>query len=188
MKKLFYVLVAVACLAACNNQPKIQEVAIGDFNKKAPELLDQTVNIKGVANHICHTSFRKLFVGDENSTEMVTVMAGEGMDNFDVAMEGKKVVVEGIVKVANTIDNAYLDEWEKEILESGEMEGEHTCVTEQKAEDAAVGQAENAETDTIVPENPQLERIKAFRQKIEENGGNPLVFYNMVATSVKVAE
>lgn len=185
MKKIFLFFVCLACLAACNNQPKVQEIAVSDFNKKAPELLDKTVTLKGVAKHICHTSFRKLFVGTENSDEMVTVMAGDDMKDFDLEMEGKNVIVEGIVKVANTIDNAYLDEWEKEIMESGEMEGEHTCVTEQKAADAAVGQAE---TDTIVPENPQLVRIKAYRQKIEENGGNPLVFYNIVGTSVKVVE
>ena len=189
MKKVFLLFVAMACLATCNNQPKIQEVAVADFNGKASALLDQTITLKGTAKHICHTSFRKLFVGTEGTAEMITVMAGEGMDNFDVALEGKDVIVEGVVKVANTIDNAYLDEWEKELKESGEMEGEHTCVTEQQAEDAAVGQtAENAETDTIVPENPQFERIRAFRQKIEENGGNPLIFYNIVATSVKVVE
>ena len=186
MKKALLFIVALAVLAACNNQPKIQEIAVGDFNKKAPELLDQTITIKGIANHICHTSFRKLFVGSLDSEEMVTVMAGENMKDFDLDMEGKNVVVEGIVKIASTIDNAYLDEWEKEIMESGEMEGEHTCVTEQKAADAAVGQAEA--TDTIVPENPQLKRINAYRQKIEENGGNPLVFYNIVGTSVKVVE
>ncbi len=185
MKKVFLFFVAMACLAACNNQPKIQEVAVTDFNGKASTLLDQTITIKGTAKHICHTSFRKLFVGAEGTDEMITVMAGEDMENFDLALEGKNVIVEGIVKVANTIDNAYLDEWEKEIMDSGEMEGEHTCVTEQQAEDAAVGQTE---TDTIIPENPQLARIKAFRQKIEENGGNPLVFYNIMATSVKVTE
>lgn len=197
MKKLLFFVMALATLTACN-QTKTQEIQINEFNEKAPELVGKNITISGIAKHVCHNSGRKLFLGSTNgdSDAMVTVMAGPDMQKFDVNTEGKTYKVNGIVQIANTIDEAYLDEWEKEVMEAGIKEGEHVCATEAAIAQQAVNEDETTATDTLttadtvtLPDNnPQLQRIQDFRKKIIENGGQPLVFYKVDAKSFEILD
>ncbi|MDD4848918.1 MAG: hypothetical protein PHR53_09200 [Bacteroidales bacterium] len=178
MKKLLFLAIVIACMVSCKNV-ETPVVNVEEFAQNAATFVDQTVSIKGIAKHICHNSGRKLFLGTENSEEMVTVMANDPMPIFDVATEGKIYEVEGVVKVSQVIDTTYLNKWEQDIIENGVKSDGHVCSTEQKAEGIEI-----AEND----ENPELTRINAFREQIKANNGEPLTFYQIDCTSFKIVE
>ena len=165
-------------MIACGS--KSTTITVESFKDQAPSLVDKQVTITGVAKHICQHSGRKLFLAEsEDGETMVKVFTGKDMDPFDKTTIGKTYTVNGIVKISQTIDNAYLDDWEKEVKESiekGEVEEEH-CGTESKA---------NGIEADVNTENPQLAQIAAMRKKIAENGGNPLVFYHIECTSYEM--
>jgi len=170
---------ALFMMSCCG--PKTNEVSVNDFGAKAKELVDQEITITGVANHICSHSGRKLFlVSPENEDVMVTVMTNPEMAPFDKETIGKTYTVKGIVKITQTIDNAYLDEWEAEVLnaiEEGVVAEEQHCDTEAKAAGLEVNN---------VDENPQLAQIKQLRERIAANNGEPLYFYHIECNSYVV--
>lgn len=183
MKKLFATLAAalfmIAIMVSCGKQ---SNVTVENFKSQAKELVNKEVTITGVASHICSHSGRKLFLASENGGEdLVTVFTSKDMKPFDKETIGKVYTVKGIVKITQTIDEQYLDNWEKDVMEQiakGEtVEEESHCGTENKA--AGIEVDENAE-------NAELAQIKAFRQKIEENNGEPLVFYHIECNNFEI--
>ena len=171
-------IVTRAFFSSCSNN----SVSINDFATKAKDLVGQEVTIKGVAQHICSHSGRKLFLSaTEGGETLVTVFTNPDMKPFDKETIGKAYTVKGIVKITNTIDEGYLQEWERQVnasIAKGEaQEAEGHCGTENK--EAGI------EVDNNI-ENPELAQINAFRKKIEENNGQPLVFYHVECNSVEV--
>lgn len=177
MKKFLSLIMLIACFASCSSD-KAPEVKLDEFTQKAPELVDQTITVTGIAKHICHNSGRKIFLTPNlESDVVVNVTAGETIDRFDIESQGKTYKITGVVKVASVIDEAYLDQWEKEVIEQGVQEGTHICATEQQAEGIEIANNE---------ENPQMARIKSYRAKIEENNGEPLIFYHIVCNTFEI--
>ena len=177
MKKILLFAFAVLFMTSCN---KTTVVSVEEFATKAGDLVDQTIIVEGVAKHICSNSGRKLFLSTPGKEQLVTVFTGEGMDPFDRTTTGKTYKVTGKVAITVTIDEAYLNEWEQEVRESGLKEGTHICETEQQA--AGIDLKENLD------ENPQMQQIKAYREKIAQNGGKPIVQYHVVCESFEIAE
>ena len=177
MKKILLFAFAVLFMTSCN---KTTVVSVEEFATKAGDLVDQTVIVEGVAKHICSNSGRKLFLSTPGKEQLVTVFTGEGMDPFDRTTTGKTYKVTGKVAITVTIDEAYLNEWEQEVRESGLKEGTHICETEQQA--AGIDLKENLD------ENPQMQQIKAYREKIAQNGGKPIVQYHIECSEFEVVE
>ncbi len=177
MKKILLFAFAVLFMTSCN---KTTVVSVEEFATKAGDLVDQTVIVEGVAKHICSNSGRKLFLSTPGKEQLVTVFTGEGMDPFDRTTTGKTYKVTGKVAITVTIDEAYLNEWEQEVRESGLKEGTHICETEQQA--AGIDLKENLD------ENPQMQQIKAYREKIAQNGGKPIVQYHVECSEFEVVE
>ena len=177
MKKILLFAFAVLFMTSCN---KTTVVSVEEFATKAGDLVDQTIIVEGVAKHICSNSGRKLFLSTPGKEQLVTVFTGEGMDPFDRTTTGKTYKVTGKVAITVTIDEAYLNEWEQEVRESGLKEGTHICETEQQA--AGIDLKENLD------ENPQMQQIKAYREKIAQNGGKPIVQYHVECSSFEVVE
>ena len=177
MKKILLFAFAVLFMTSCN---KTTVVSVEEFATKAGDLVDQTVIVEGVAKHICSNSGRKLFLSTPGKEQLVTVFTGEGMDPFDKTTTGKTYKVTGKVAITVTIDEAYLNEWEQEVRESGLKEGTHICETEQQA--AGIDLKENLD------ENPQMQQIKAYREKIAQNGGKPIVQYHVECSEFEVVE
>ncbi|MGN0034011.1 MAG: hypothetical protein ACI358_09600 [Candidatus Limimorpha sp.] len=181
-KNLFLILISfitLSFISCCSNK---NEVSVDDFGTKAKDLVGQEISITGVAQHICNHSGRKLFLtSPEGGETMVTVFTNPDMKPFDKETIGKTYTVKGVVKITNTIDEAYLQEWEAKVMESianGEAQNEEGhCGTENKAAGIEVD-------DNI--DNPQLAQIKALRQKIAENNGQPLVFYHVECNSFEI--
>ena len=177
MKKILLFAFAVLFMTSCN---KTTVVSVEEFATKAGDLVDQTIIVEGVAKHICSNSGRKLFLSTPGKEQLVTVFTGEGMDPFDRTTTGKTYKVTGKVAITVTIDEAYLNEWEQEVRESGLKEGTHICETEQQA--AGIDLKENLD------ENPQMQQIKAYREKIAQNGGKPIVQYHVECSEFEVVE
>lgn len=177
MKKILLFAFAVLFMTSCN---KTTVVSVEEFATKAGDLVDQTIIVEGVAKHICSNSGRKLFLSTPGKEQLVTVFTGEGMEPFDRTTTGKTYKVTGKVAITVTIDDAYLNEWEQEVRESGLKEGTHICETEQQA--AGIDLKENLD------ENPQMQQIKAYREKIAQNGGKPIVQYHVECSSFEVVE
>ena len=174
MRKLLLFAIVIACMVSCKG-PKTTEIAIEDFNGKAAGFVDQNVTIKGIAKHICQGSGRKLFLANPETTQaLVTVFTNENMEPFDKTSAGKTYIVNGIVKVTEVIDEAYLDEWERQVAEQGVKEGTHICSTEQQAAGIEISEQE---------ENPQMKQIAAYREKIAANNGQPIINYHVECTS-----
>lgn len=182
MRKLFLTITAaIMTLFMVSCGTKTAEVSVDDFGAKAKELVGKQVVIKGVATHICSHSGRKLFlVSPDGGDAMVTVFTSPEMKPFDKETIGKTYTVTGTVKITQTIDNAYLDAWEAEVMkaiEAGEVAEEQHCGTEAKA--AGLEVEENAE-------NQELSQIKQLRAKIEANGGEPLYFYHVECSDFQI--
>ena len=177
MKKILLFAFAVLFMTSCN---KTTVVSVEEFATKAGDLVDQTIIVEGVVKHICSNSGRKLFLSTPGKEQLVTVFTGEGMEPFDRTTTGKTYKVTGKVAITVTIDDAYLNEWEQEVRESGLKEGTHICETEQQA--AGIDLKENLD------ENPQMQQIKAYREKIAQNGGKPIVQYHVECSSFEVVE
>ena len=177
MKRILLFAFALLFITSCN---KTNVVSVEEFATKAGDLVDQTIIVEGVAKHICSNSGRKLFLSTPGKEQLVTVFTGEGMEPFDRTTTGKTYKVTGKVAITVTIDDAYLNEWEQEVRESGLKEGTHICETEQQA--AGIDLKENLD------ENPQMQQIKAYREKIAQNGGKPIVQYHVECSSFEVVE
>lgn len=175
MKKITLFAVLALVLTSCSQQAVI---TVDDFASKAPGLEGQTVILQGTATHVCSKSGRKVFLAGESEDASVTVFAGENMGKYDPETIGKVYTVKGKVIETARIDNAYLDEWQNEVMEGAAAEG-HDCEHEQ----SAMGLDAEA---IALAEDPQLAEIRQYREKIAANGGNDLVFYGLEAKSFTV--
>ncbi|MCQ2318192.1 MAG: hypothetical protein MJZ90_04650 [Bacteroidales bacterium] len=179
MKKLLLsAAAAIMALFMMSCGTKTNELSINDFGSKAKDFVGQEVCVKGVANHICSHSGRKLFlVSPDGGDAMVTVFTNPEMKPFDRETIGKTYTVNGVVKITQTIDNEYLDAWEAEVLkaiEEGQMPEEEHCGTEAKAAGLEVDEQ---------AENQELAQIKQLRARIEANNGEPIHFYHVECNS-----
>ncbi|MBN2776542.1 MAG: hypothetical protein JXR36_02805 [Bacteroidales bacterium] len=117
MKKLMLLILPAMFFFACNNaDTKTEKDECCDKDKKEEcsdvckkdvmtvetlmasleEKVDQEVVVCGKCTHICDHSGRNIFVNSFENEEVVIVgKAGEGIEKFDKALEGKDVVVKG---------------------------------------------------------------------------------------------
>jgi len=132
MKKIIILLVAVATFTACNNSvedksnveqavSKVEYLALKDLQAKGADFIDQEIQTKGIVDHVCRHSGKKiLLVADDVS---VHVMAEE---RYDADLEGKEIIINAIVKEDRT-DEATLLKLEEDAINSHKhSEGEET--------------------------------------------------------------
>lgn len=165
--------------ASCN---KPANVSVENFKQQAAGLVDKEVTITGVASHICSHSGRKLFLASKDGgEELVTVFTNPDMKPFDKETIGKVYTVRGIVRTTQTIDEEYLNTWEaqvnEQLMKGDVLEEESHCGTENKA--AGIETDDNGDNSIML-------QIKAFRKKLEENNGKPIVFYHIECYSFEI--
>ena len=132
MKKIIILLVVVATFTACNNSvedksnveqavSKVEYLALKDLQAKGADFIDQEIQTKGIVDHVCRHSGKKiLLVADDVS---VHVMAEE---RYDADLEGKEIIINAIVKEDRT-DEATLLKLEEDAINSHKhSEGEET--------------------------------------------------------------
>lgn len=191
MKKLVALSFVAALFFACSSNPKPEttydananaenpvEVTVGNFNEKAPGLVDKLVTIKGTADHICKGDGKKLFLIDIETEGRVKVETGEDMPAFNNELEGFDFIITGIVD-ETVIDEAYLQEWEEEIkagIEETKHLGGGQALTE---EEKAAGEHHD---------DDPFEQITKYRAMMADQGVDKLSFYAITAVSYEVIE
>lgn len=185
LKKLMLVISLSLLFIACNNQKEdnkpeetteIPELTLANFHDGTELKAEQEVWVTGNVVHTCRHSGKKMFIVDENGDNKLRIDAGGEISEFDVALEGSKVKVKGIVE-EERIDDNYLNEWESELKAEGESEaiGEGGCTEEQP---------EDYDEEKTQHEN-QMNRIKELRARIAENGKGYVSFYSLKAVEME---
>lgn len=185
LRRLFLLAVPAIILAACsgNRQPVEEQaaaeeqqgpvtLAVADFEQKAPGLVGREVTLSGLVTHTCKHGGKRMFITGENPDISVKIEAGENIVRFDEALEGTEVVVHGIVKELR-IDQAYLDEWEKETAQGA---GEEMKMHEGEGT-GEEGHDEHHSTD--------LEQIENYRKQLAGSGKDHLTFYSVECMEYK---
>ncbi|MCD4735556.1 MAG: hypothetical protein K8R53_05900 [Bacteroidales bacterium] len=165
---------------------EIVELTVAGFLDKAPEMVDKQITISGLVVHTCKHGGKRMFITDEGTEERVKIVTGGNIDNFDTELEGSVVVIEGILK-EERIDNAYLDEWEKEI--EGDMEEQHKIHegdehTGEEGEEHTGEEGEETEEDH---HGTDPEKIQNLRKELADSGKDYLSFYSVECIKYSVA-
>lgn len=191
LKKTLFILFITVLIASCTSNGKktesqeleISKLVIDDFDTQAAKLVGKSVEITAIVNHVCQHGGKRMFLVAEGSEESVKVIPGENMAAFNTDLEGAEVKVNGIIEELR-IDEAYLVEWESELIaevEHEKSEAEHDGEEHGdghdggKGEDADMGQHQEAE-----------KSIADFRTQIAESGTDHLSFYTIVADKYEV--
>ena len=95
----------------------IPEIALGEFDTKAGEFVDQEIMIAGIVDHVCEHGGKKLFiVSDEGNVHV------ESETRFNDSLAGSEILVTGIVR-EERLDEAYCLKMEEDNIKS-HSEGE----------------------------------------------------------------
>lgn len=176
--------------SACSNNKKndTQQVSeatssaalsIDEVLASADSLAGKEVTIQGICTHTCKHGATKIFLMGSDDTKTIRVEACK-LGSFDSKCVNSIVEVKGTL-VEDRIDEAYLQNWEKQLSTQTEKQhgdGEAGCDTEKKA---------RGETG-----NTAQERIADFRAKIAQQkaqtGKDYLSFYHVDAASYDIKE
>ena len=152
-------------------------LSIDEVLASADSLAGKEVTIQGICTHTCKHGATKIFLMGSDDTKTIRVEACK-LGSFDSKCVNSIVEVKGTL-VEDRIDEAYLQNWEKQLSAQTEKQhgdGEAGCDTEKKA---------RGETG-----NTAQERIADFRAKIAkrqvEEGKDYLSFYFVKASSYEI--
>jgi len=144
MKKVLFVAVMALLIAGCGQKTQkpaeattadaIEAIAISELVSDPITYGDKVVRIEGVIDHMCRHSGDKMRVKENGSDLSIEVKLGEMASQFSVDLEGRDVVLEGVLQyvVAN---KAELGEEAPKPAE-GEEAKEHSCDSEKAAAEA----------------------------------------------------
>ncbi len=201
IKKIFSLIFIATIAFACNNTQQsgeiktekneateiVTEVTVANFEHMAGDLVGKEVSLKGLVNHTCKHSGKRMFLVAEDSEETIEIVAGDNIDSFDAELEGSDVVVNGIVAELR-VDENYLTEWEAEIMSETEEEehkihdGNHEG--EEHDEDGDGEEGENLEEEH---HGSGMEKIENLRNMLKESGKDYLSFYSIECIRFEVA-
>lgn len=174
---LFFGNIATAGTAGSNTLPQdeIPKVSINDFNENAEKYVDQKIRIEGMVVHVCKHGGKRMFIIGDNPDERVKITKGENMASFKPEMEGSDVIVEGKVHVRE-VDEAYLDQWEKEVKAN----------LKESAKKIHTGEAGHEKKEGEKQET--LMKIKNMRKQLKQSDEKILSFYSIECTDYQKAE
>lgn len=106
MKKLLFLFAVVTLISACNRgqeksaakAEEVSTVTVSQILADPAALLDKQVSVTGMVTHVCKHGGQKLFIIDTDPEQQVRVNVGEGIPEFDVALEGSTVTFKGVFK------------------------------------------------------------------------------------------
>ncbi len=93
-------------------QTETPMIAIGEFDSKAGDYVDQEIMVEGIVDHVCKHGGKKLFLVSDDGDLHV-----ESDTRFDEALTGSKVAVKGIVREFR-VDEAYCLKMEEDNIQS----------------------------------------------------------------------
>lgn len=187
MKKFISVLMLALVFISCAEAPKSTEkateqeavaITVGNFKEKAGELVGKLVTISGTADHICRSDGKKMFLISTEEEGRVKITTGENMAAFNSENEGQDFIVTGIVE-ESVVDEAYLQEWEEEIL-AGIEETKHLGGGEPMTEE----EKEAGHHEEVAG----LEQIANYRLLMKDKGVDKLSFYSISCTAYEIVK
>ena len=195
MKKFIIAFVALAFIAvSCENSDtkseskakseeiiveEITEVNLTEFDSVVENLVGKKIVVIGTADHICKHGGQRMFIVDTGSEGRVKVTPDENVAAFKTDLEGQRLKIVGIVE-EQRIDEAYLREWEEEILsdtDMGDDEGEGSHLG---------GNVEKGGSDA--DENEELEKVNNLREMLAESGKDHLSFYSILCVEYEIID
>lgn len=122
---------SISTLAFAQDATKVYSVE--EIIAEMPNLVGQTISVKGVAEHVCAESGRKIFLQTTDKKRTVQVSAAPWFGKFNPKAVGEEVIATGVVFEFKTT----LDKLEKQLeavkkVEAENKEGDH-CNSEAKA-------------------------------------------------------
>lgn len=142
MKKLiFIVFAALSVLVSCNQSNKKQETkkeTVKEFSAKtiaqvmetAEQNIGKEVFFKGMVQHVCAHSGRRLILQDETGKLSLRVEATGSINGFNRELSGSIIEVKGTLQ-EKRLSEEFINEWEEKVKanEDAEEGGEH-CASE----------------------------------------------------------
>lgn len=128
MKNLIVFASLLAILVSCNQEAKkstdaepakkeeitVKELTVSEVLAAPAKYKDADATITGMVIHVCKHGGQKLFIIEENPDERLKVIVGDGIAEFDVALEGSTVEFTGkLVEVTEEAAAAMAEEHEE---------------------------------------------------------------------------
>jgi len=184
MKKLILILTVLAFTFGCgninnekstpNNDVEITKVEHVNFKENAINFVNKKIEITAMISHVCEHGGKKMFLVSEENEESIKVTLGKNMPAFKTDLVGNTVKVIGIVDELR-IDEAYLLEWENEIL--AEIEKAKTEAVNNASGHIAGSKDEEADQGD---HKDARESIADYRTEIAESGSDHLSFFSII--------
>lgn len=177
MKNLFLIAIIMAIFSACNNPQNKQEsenktaiaentaISIDSFLTIAPDYIGKELTVKGTVDHVCQHGGKRVKIFGSNPDQTLHGEATEEVGAFQAELVGSDVCLTGIV-AESKMDLAYVEEYEKSILEAMEKESEETEMEHAKG----------------VDHHAKLDEIKAWKEEIATNGKGYISTYYLDVT------
>ncbi len=183
MKKLLLFVIVAMLFVSCGKKeeapketPKktetITKVTVENFKTKAVNLVNKKVQIEGTVLHVCTRTGKRCFIGGNNSDVKIKIEADEEIGTFPMELEGSTIVAIGKVTEFK-VDEAYLDNWAKEVKE-----------TKEEAKGKKKIEADEIEHSCEI----SLKRINDYRKQIKEGGKGYIGFYSIDCSEYKTKE
>jgi len=167
--KILFVALLVAALfssiASAQTVYTVEEMLV-----KAPTLVGQTVQITGLAHHVCAVTGRKLFVSDADGNKIFRVNAGKDIAKFDKNVVDSSVIATGVV----TENRTYMPDLRKQLVAvkdaaKAKKKLEH-CDSEAKAEGLTLA---------ATPTQRINEQIASLKKQIKAGGKDYIANYTI---------
>ncbi|WP_319502733.1 hypothetical protein [uncultured Draconibacterium sp.] len=155
MKKIALISLLAVILFACGQQTKTQEakveaekslevLSVDDLLKKAPELADNEVVVKGTVFHVCQQGGERCFLMGSTEDISIRVEAGEKLGAFTQEQMGSELEITGILKEVLTEADAHNPGKEHGEEEGAETETAHAALAETEAAHAVLAENQAA--------------------------------------------
>ncbi|MBI9072056.1 MAG: hypothetical protein JEY94_10675 [Melioribacteraceae bacterium] len=185
LRSILSLLIAAFLFTACAKKEEtkpvekadteITKVSVEEFDSVAVNLVGKTVEVKGTVVHVCEHGGKRCHIVGEDQKTKVKIEAGK-VEKFEKELEGSDITAIGVVAELR-IDNAYLDNWEKE-----------TNAVEKEVEGKGIHDGQDEDAEDHHAKESTLKQIETLRVKLKESGKEFLGYYSIECSEYKPLE
>lgn len=163
-------------------QSQIVQVEIADLISNTKQYADNKIQVTAIVNHVCSHGGKKMFLIDKASDKTIKIIPGKNIAAFNTDLVGHKVNVIGTIDQL-IIDEAYLKEWEAELIAEANHSDENIKGENKHVETGS--KADQADQGTHIE---GMQNIADLRQEIAESDEDFIVIYTVVCEKLKTKE
>jgi len=151
--------------------------SVEEIIENAPSLVGQTVQVKGLVQHICDKTGRKLFLATADGSKTFRFNAGTKIDVFNEnALDSTVLAIGVVVEQKLTLED--LNKQEAAVLAAEKVAKDKKAKVKEVADHCTSEAKANGENVAVTP----LQRIQTLKDKlnaqIKDGKNNYLSFYN----------